>query len=120
MTRSDRRGPVVAFVDFRRAFERFQKDAMTQWAAALTYYSLLSLFPALLFAVAVLGVFGQQALVSDVADYLKDVGAPPETIDAVSSALESAQRQRGTAAGALAIGLLTSLYGASGAGMLSV
>ena len=47
---------------------------MTQWAAALTYYSLLSLFPALLFAVAVLGFFGQQSLVTEAADYLKDVG----------------------------------------------
>ena len=44
--------------DFKRAFERFQKDEMTQRAAALTYYSLLSLFPALLFGVAVLGFFG--------------------------------------------------------------
>ena len=64
---------------------------MTQRAAALTYYSLLSLFPALLVGVAVLGVFGQEALVTDAADYLKDAGAPPETVDAVTSALESAQ-----------------------------
>ena len=32
---------------------------MSDRAAALTYYSLMSLFPALLFAVAVLGLFGQ-------------------------------------------------------------
>ena len=75
------------FVDFKRAFERFQKDTMTQWAAALTYYSLLSLFPALLFAVAVLGFFGEQSLVNEAADYLKDVGAPPEMVDAITSAL---------------------------------
>jgi membrane protein len=112
---SGRPGPVVEPADFKRAFERFQKDTMTQWAAAVTYYSLLSLFPALLFGVAVLGVFGQQALVADVADYLKDAGAPSEVVDAVTSALESAQSRRGTAAGALALGLATSLYGASGA-----
>jgi membrane protein len=88
---------------------------MTQRAAALTYYALLSLFPALLVAVAVLGVFGQQALVREAADYLKDAGAPPETVNAVTSALQSAQSERGTAVGALVIGLLTSLYGASGA-----
>ena len=51
---------------------------MTQRAAALTYYALLSLFPALLFGVAVLGFFGQQGLVTEAADYLKDAGAPPE------------------------------------------
>ena len=110
-----RPGPAVEPADFKRAFQRFQKDQMTQWAAAVTYYSLLSLFPALLFGVAVLGFFGAQSLVTDIADYLIDVGAPRETVDAVTSALESAQSQRGTAAGALAVGLLTSLYGASGA-----
>ena len=88
---------------------------MSQWAAAITYFSMLSLFPALLVGVAVLGFFGQQALIADAADYLKSAGAPPETVDAVTAALESAQSQRGTAAGALAIGLLTALYGASGA-----
>ena len=47
----------------QRAFDRFQRDRITDHAAALTYYSLLSLFPALLFGVAILGVFGQQALI---------------------------------------------------------
>jgi membrane protein len=111
----DRPGPVVELGDFKGAFERFQHDSMTQWAAALTYYSLLSLFPALLFAVAVLGYFGEQALVTDAADYLKTAGAPPETVDAITKALESAQSQRGTAAGALVVGLATSLWGATGA-----
>jgi membrane protein len=76
---------------------------------------LLSLFPALLLAAALLGVFGQEALISHAASYLKDAGAPPSTVDSVTSALESAQKQRGTAVAALVVGLGTSLYGASGA-----
>jgi membrane protein len=88
---------------------------MSQRAAALTYFSLLSLFPALLVGVAILGVFGQQGLVSDAASYLKTAGAPSETVDAVTSALQSAQSQRSTAVTALVIGMLTALYGASGA-----
>jgi membrane protein len=112
---SSRPGPVVEARDFKRAFERFQKDEMSQRAAALTYFALMSLFPALLVGVAVLGVFGQEGLVSDAATYLKDGGAPPETVDAVTTSLESAQRQRGTALTALVIGLATALYGASGA-----
>jgi membrane protein len=86
---------------------------MSQRAAALTYYAMMSLFPALLIGVAVLGVFGQAGLVSDAANYLKDAGAPTETVDAIAKALESAQSQRGTALGALIIGLLTALWGAS-------
>jgi membrane protein len=110
-----RPGPVLEPGDFKRAFARFQKDEMTQWAAALTYYSLLSLFPALLVGVSVLGVFGQEGLITDAAEYLKDAGAPPETVDAVTSALASAQSQRSTAITALVFGLVTALYGASGA-----
>jgi membrane protein len=112
---SGRPGPVVEPADFKRAFERFQKDTMTQWAAAVTYYSLLSLFPALLFGVAVLGVFGQQGLIADATSFLSSVGAPRDTIRAVDGALHGAQDNRGTAIGALALGFATSLYGASGA-----
>jgi membrane protein len=111
----DRRGPVVEPGDFKRAFERFQRDTMTQWAAAMTYYSLLSLVPALLVGVAVLGFFGEQGLVDDAADYLKTAGAPTEVVDAVTAALESAQSKRGTALGAFVLGLATALWGATGA-----
>ena len=56
----------------------------------MTYYSLMSLFPALLFGVAVLGFFGQQGLIDRTADYLRSVGrAAAETIEAVTSALDS-------------------------------
>jgi membrane protein len=110
-----RTGSAIQFGDFKAAFTRFQKDQMTDNAAALTYYSLLSLFPALLFAVAVLGFFGQQGLITDAANYLRDAGAPASTVDSITKALDSAQSQRGTALGALVIGLALSLNGASGA-----
>ena len=108
-------GPALELGDFKRAFARFRKDEITDNAAALTYYSLLSLFPALLFCAALLGVFGQQGLIDDAASYLRDAGAPPDTVEAVTSALAAAQEQRGTAIAALVIGLATALNGASGA-----
>ena len=101
--------------DLKAAFQRFRADQMHDRAAALTYYALMSLFPALLCAAAVLGVFGQEGLVTDTADYLKDAGAPAETVDAVTSALSSAQSQRSAAAGALVIGLALAFNSASGA-----
>jgi membrane protein len=88
---------------------------MSDHAAALTYYSLMSLFPALLFGIAVLGLFGQETLIPDTADYLKSAGAPSETVDAVTSALDSAQSQRDTAITALVFGLVLALNSASGA-----
>ena len=108
-------GPAITLGDFKRAFGRFRRDQITDNAAALTYYSLLSLFPALLFGAALLGVFGQQGLIDSAANYLRDAGAPQDTVKSVTSALNSAQKQRGTAIVALIIGLGTSLNGASGA-----
>jgi membrane protein len=110
-----RPGRRLVLSDFERAFKRFQADQMTDHAAALTYYSLLSLFPALLFGVACLGYFGGQRLIGDAADYLLEAGAPEATVSAVTKALESAQSQRGTAFTALIVALATSLWGASGA-----
>jgi membrane protein len=110
-----RPGKAIVPADFKAAFKRFQADEMLDSAAALTYYSLMSLFPALLLAVAALGLFGQEGLIDESAEYLKDAGAPASTIDSVTSALESAQSQRGTALTAFVIGLAISLNGASGA-----
>jgi membrane protein len=102
-------------VDVKHAFKRFQGDEMSDRAAGLTYYSLMSLFPALLFAVAVLGFFGQQGLINDAANYLRDHGAPSDVTNAVTGALKSAQDKKGAALSALIIGIVISLYGASGA-----
>jgi membrane protein len=110
-----RPGRTIVPADFMAAFKRFRADQMLDSAAALTYYSLLSLFPALLFAVAVLGLFGQESLIDETADYLKTAGAPQSTVDAVTAALDSAQSQKGTAITALVLGLAISLNSASGA-----
>ena len=115
VVRKGRPGPVLEARDFKRAFARFQKDQATDHAAALTYYGLLSLFPARLFGVALLGFFGQQGLVTEASRFLVSVGAPSETVEAVTGALEGAQQSRGTALTALVLALLTSLYGAAGA-----
>jgi membrane protein len=110
-----RPGRAIVPADFIAAFKRFQADEMMDSAAAPTYYSLLSLFPALLLVVAALGLFGQESLIGETADYLQEAGAPASTVDAVTHALDSAQSQKGTALTALVIGLVISLNGASGA-----
>src|SRR3978361_632452 len=43
----------------RRTVREFQADNLTDWAAALTYYGILALFPALVCLVALVGLFGQ-------------------------------------------------------------
>lgn len=116
---ADRRGkasgPILRLEDFKRAGVRFVEDAMTHHAAALTYYSLLSLFPALLFAVAVLGLVGQERLIDEAASYMREVGAPEVTVATVTDGLQSAISQPGSAIGALAISFTASIWGAAAA-----
>ena len=110
-----RQGALLEAGDLKRAFARFRADEMPDHAAGLTYYSLLSLFPALLFGAAILGVFGGQELIRDSADYLRRAGADRTTVDAIVASLTNAQAERDTAITALVIGLGTALWGASGA-----
>jgi membrane protein len=114
-TRRNMRGPFVTGADLVEAVARFRRDQMLDHAAALTYFGLLSLFPALLVSVALLGLIGQEGLIDEAAVTLEDAGAPASTIDAVPDALRSAQENRASAGVALAIGLVVSLNGASGA-----
>jgi membrane protein len=97
-------------------FQRFQDHHLTHHAAALTYYGLLSLFPAALIGVLLLGLLGQESTVEDVARYLTEQGAPRATVEAVRSSIRTAVTSRsGTAAPLLAVTILVALYGASGA-----
>ena len=100
----------------RDAVARFREHDMTHHAAALTYYSLMSLFPALLVGVVLLGLIGQESTVEHVARYLTDHGAPKATVDAVRSSLHTAVNSRaGSSTALLVVGLAVALYGASGA-----
>lgn len=110
-----RPGARLVASDFTRAFQRFRKDQITDHAASLTYFFLMSFAPAVLVAAALLGVLGQQSLITDAADYLSESGAPPETVAAVSSIIEGALEQQGAAITSLAFGVVLGLNGASGA-----
>src|SRR3982751_4240625 len=62
------------FAILKRAAKEFQDDNLTDWAAALTYYGVMSLFPMLIVLVAILGIFGQQSTVSSLIGNLDAAG----------------------------------------------
>jgi membrane protein len=100
----------------KRAFDKFRADNMTDHAAALTYYAMMSLFPALLVGVSVLGVLGDQSLVTKAVDYARNHGAPAEVVNALKASLSAlVQRSGGAVSVTLVIGIAVALYGASGA-----
>ena len=109
---TQRRGAVAVV---REAFSRFRADDMTDSAAALTYYALLSLFPALLVGASLFGLLGQSHAIDDITRYLTRHGADSSMVDAVRSSLRTAQSSRGGAGLGLIVGVALSIYGASGA-----
>ena len=77
----------------KRTLVSFYDDQMTHHAAALTYYSLMSLFPALLLALSLLGLVGQYpATYNAILGYLRDV-APESLLDPLDSSLRGASGQ---------------------------
>ena len=99
----------------REAFSRFRADDMADSAAALTYYALLSLFPALLIGASMFGLLGQTHAIDAITRYLANHGADRSVVDAVRSSLRTAQSSRGGAGIGLVVGIALSVYGAAGA-----
>jgi membrane protein len=99
-----------------RAFNRYRELQMLDRAAALAYYAMLALFPGLLVAVTLLGLLGQQKLVTDIVDYVTRHGADPTTAATLRNALTAVIRaSHGALGAALAFSILLGLNGASGA-----
>ena len=96
----------------RRSFVEFDDDNAWDWAAALTYYSVLSIFPGLLVLVAIMGLARPQALQPLIAS-LSEVAPGPVRLliyEAVQGLQESPQQ-----AGVFAIvGVVLALWSASG------
>jgi membrane protein len=98
----------------KRTALSFYDDQMTHHAAALTYYGLMSLFPAALLFVSLLGLLGQYPdTYNAIVSYLRDI-VPAETLGAVDHSLRTAIEHKSNAATGVAIGVVTALYGITG------
>jgi membrane protein len=96
-------------------YSRFGEVQVTDRAAALTYYSILSLFPALLVIVSLLALLGEYPdTYQSIVNTLRDA-APGAAVDTIDSALRSSLSDRGNAGVLLVVGLALTLYSAAGA-----
>jgi membrane protein len=96
----------------KRTVKQYKQDNLGDWAAALTYYAILSIFPALLALVSVLGLLGQnstQALI----DNLGSV-APGPAKDIATNAIKNLQKSQGAAGVLFFVGIAGALWSASG------
>jgi membrane protein len=96
----------------KRSFKGFSNDNLTDWAAALTYYGVLAIFPALIVLVSVLGLVGTSAT-QPLIDNLGKV-APGPAKEIFTSAIKDIQGSQGAAGVLFVVGLAGALWSASG------
>jgi membrane protein len=96
----------------KRTGKEFKEDNLTDWAAALTYYSVLAIFPALIVLVSILGLVGDSAT-QPLIDNLGAVAPGPAKV-IVTNAIKNLQGSQGAAGVLFVVGLLGALWSASG------
>ncbi|WP_315913528.1 YihY/virulence factor BrkB family protein [Arthrobacter sp. lap29] len=97
----------------KKTFREFSKDQCPDLAAALTYHAVLSIFPALLALVSLLGIFGQaEKTTSAVLDIVQGI-APAQTVETIRPVIEGLASSS-SAGLTLVVGVVIALWSASG------
>jgi membrane protein len=96
----------------KRTIASFRTNNLTVWAAALTYYGVLAIFPAILALVSILGLIGKSAT-QPLIDNLSSVASGPAK-QIVQSAIQNLQSGRGAAGLLFVVALAGALWSASG------
>jgi membrane protein len=98
----------------KRTALEFQEDNLTDWAATLTYYGLLALFPALIVLVSIVGLVGDpESTTNTLTDIVTKVG-PDSAASTFEGPIRQVTESRSTAGFALIASTLVALWSASG------
>jgi membrane protein len=98
----------------RRTVTEFQDDQLTDRAAALTYYAVLSIFPALIALVSIVGLVGDPRETTDSLTEIVESVGPSTASDTFQGPIEQLTSNRGTAGLLLVLGIATAIWTASG------
>ncbi len=103
-----------ALQTLKRTWSEFSEDNLTDSAAALTYYAILSIFPALLAMVAIVGLVGDPHTVTkEMTDLVTSIG-PASAAQTFKGPIEGLTKSSGTAGILLIVGIASALWTASG------
>jgi membrane protein len=96
----------------KRTVREFKADNVTDWAAALTYYGVLAIFPAIIALVSILGLIGPSAT----QPLINNIGklAPGSVHQLLTSAITNLQHSRDAAGVLFFVGLGGAIWSASG------
>jgi membrane protein len=98
----------------KRAATEFRDDNLTDWAAALTYYGLLSLFPGLIALISIVGLIGDPKGATETITEIVTAIGPESAAETFAGPIESVASSQGTAGTAFVLGLAVALWSASG------
>ncbi len=98
----------------KRTVKEFKDDNLTDWAAAMTYYALLSLVPALIALVSIVGLVGDPKSVTDTLTKIIGQIGPSSAVDTFKTPIEQVTSNRSGAGLALIVSLAGALWSASG------
>ena len=102
------------FQTLKRTMTEFSEDNLTDAAAALTYYAVLSIFPALLAMISIVGLVGNpQTIIKVLTDVIGSIG-PASAVDTFKGPIEGLAKSSGTAGVMVIVGIAASLWTASG------
>jgi membrane protein len=97
----------------KRTVAEFRDDDLGDWAAALTYYGLLSLFPMLIALVSIVGLFADpQSTTRTVTDIVTRIG-PESGAETFAGPINSITSNRGSAGILFVLGIAVALWSAS-------
>jgi membrane protein len=96
----------------KRTVSEFSDDNVTDWAAALTYYGVLAIFPAIIALVSILGLIGHSATQPLISNLSKVAPGPAQHI--FTSAVQNLQHSRGAAGVLFFVGIAGAIWSASG------
>jgi len=96
----------------KRTVSEFREDNVTDLAAALTYFGVLAIFPAVIALVSILGLVGHSATQPLIENLGKVAPGPAKAI--FTSAVQNLQKSQGTAGVVFVVGLAGALWSASG------
>jgi membrane protein len=101
------------FATLRRTVTEFSEDNLSDWAAALTYYGLLAMFPALIALVALIGLVGNPTSTTQTITQIVTKIGPSSAAQTFAGPIKSITSHKSTAGIMAIVGLAVALWSAS-------
>jgi membrane protein len=102
------------FATLKRTWKEFSQDNLTDWAAAMTYYGVLALFPALIALVSIVGIVFSPTQITDALNQIAGQLGPASAIETLKGPIEGIASGGSKTGIMLIVGIVAALWSASG------